>query len=179
MNVLSLFKKVKAFVFDIDGVLTDANLLLIPDIHPEGKLIMTRTMNTKDGYAIQCALRQGYPIAIISGGKNSGAEQRLQYLGIQHIFMDVKNKLECFDSFIQSQDVQREHVLYMGDDIPDYNILKVAGIKTCPADAVTEIKELVDYISPFKGGECCVRDVIEKTLKLQGKWALDVTTRAI
>ena len=179
MNVLSLFKKVKAFVFDIDGVLTDANLLLIPDIHPEGKLIMTRTMNTKDGYAIQRALKQGYPIAIISGGKNSGAEQRLQYLGVQHIFMDIKNKLECFDAFLQSQGLQRADVLYMGDDIPDYDILKVAGVKACPADAAAEIKEIADYISPLKGGECCVRDVIEKTMKLQGTWALDANTRAI
>jgi 3-deoxy-D-manno-octulosonate 8-phosphate phosphatase (KDO 8-P phosphatase) len=179
MNVLVLFKKVKAFVFDIDGVLTDASVLLIPDIHPEGKLLMTRTMNTKDGYAIQRALKQGYPLAIISGGKNSGAEQRLEYLGVRDIFMDVKNKLECFDSFIQSQGLQRADVLYMGDDIPDYHVLQAAGVKACPADAVAEIKEIADYISPFNGGKCCVRDVIEKTMKLQGKWTLDADTRAI
>ncbi|HEY0298031.1 MAG TPA: 3-deoxy-D-manno-octulosonate 8-phosphate phosphatase, partial [Arachidicoccus sp.] len=107
MNVLALFKKVKAFVFDIDGVLTNGKVLILPDIHPEGKLMMARTMDTKDGYAIQLAVKLGYPIAIISGGRNSGAEQRLQILGVQHIFMGVEHKIEYFDKFLQSQGLQR------------------------------------------------------------------------
>ena len=179
MNVLALFKKVKAFVFDIDGVLTDGSVLLLPDIHPEKKLMMARTMLAKDGYALQLAVKLGYPVAIISGGKNSGAEQRLTYLGVQHIFMGIEHKLECFEHFVQSQGLQMENVLYMGDDIPDYDVLKKAGIKTCPADAVSEIKAIADYISPFKGGDCCARDVIEKVLKLQGNWHTDTATKSI
>lgn len=179
MNVLALFRKVKAFVFDIDGVLTDGKVLLLPDLHPDGKLMMARTMHTKDGYALQLAVKLGYPVAIISGGKNSGAEQRLAYLGIKHIFMGVGHKIECFNNFLQSQGLQKEEVLYMGDDIPDYDILKVAGVKTCPADAVSEIKAIADYVSPFNGGDCCARDVIEKVLKLQGNWHIDTTARSI
>ncbi|MDE1190927.1 MAG: HAD hydrolase-like protein [Arachidicoccus sp.] len=179
MNVLTLFSKVKAFVFDVDGVLSDGSLLILPDIHPEGRLIMARSMSTKDGYAFQFALKSGYPIAIISGGKYSGVEQRLALLGVKHIFMGVEHKIECFQNFIQSQNLKEEEVLYMGDDIPDYDILKIAGVKACPADAVSEIREIADYISPFKGGEGCARDVIEKALKLQGKWHIDTSTRAI
>ncbi|ANI88353.1 3-deoxy-D-manno-octulosonate 8-phosphate phosphatase [Arachidicoccus ginsenosidimutans] len=179
MNVLALFGKVKAFVFDIDGVLTNGQVLILPDIHPEGRLMMARAMSTKDGYAIQLAVKLGYPVAVISGGKNSGAELRLQALGVQHIFMGVAHKIEVFDNFLQSQGLEREDALYMGDDIPDYDILKIAGVRTCPADAVTEIKEISDYISPFKGGESCARDVIEKVLKLQGKWNVDTTAKSI
>lgn len=164
MNALELFKKVKAFVFDIDGVLTNGDVLILPN----EQLIMARSMNTKDGYAIQMAIKQGFPVAIISGGKESGAEKRLEYLGIQHIFMGVGDKKKCLENFIKEQKLQQDSILYMGDDIPDFEIMEIAGIKTCPADAVTEIKNLAQYISSFKGGKGCVRDVIEKTLKLQG-----------
>ncbi|MGF7231705.1 KdsC family phosphatase [Arachidicoccus sp.] len=175
MNALELFKKVKAFVFDIDGVLTNGDVLILPDEH----LIMARSMNTKDGYAIQMAIKQGFSVAIISGGKESGAEKRLEYLGIQHIFMGISDKKKCFDDYLQKSGLQQDSVLYMGDDIPDFEVMQTAGIRTCPADAVTEIKNLAQYISSFKGGSGCVRDVIEKTLKLQGHWPLHTTVKTI
>jgi 3-deoxy-D-manno-octulosonate 8-phosphate phosphatase (KDO 8-P phosphatase) len=175
MNALELFKKVKAFVFDIDGVLTNGDVLILPN----EQLIMARSMNTKDGYAIQMAIKQGFPVAIISGGKESGAEKRLEYLGIQHIFMGVSNKKKCLEDYIKELKLQPESILYMGDDIPDFEVMEVAGIRTCPADAVTEIKNLAQYISPYKGGNGCVRDVIEKTLKLKGYWPIHTTVKTI
>ena len=175
MNALELFKKVKVFVFDIDGVLTNGDVLLLPN----EPLIMARSMNTKDGYAIQMAIKQGFPVAIISGGKESGAEKRLEYLGVQHIFMGISDKKKCLEDFIKKLALQQESVLYMGDDIPDFEVMEHAGIKTCPADAVTEIKNLAQYISPFKGGKGCVRDVIEKTLKLQGCWPIHTSVKTI
>lgn len=172
MNALELFKKVKAFVFDIDGVMTNNQVLLLPDFNIDGKIVMARTMSVRDGYAIQLAVKLGYPVAVISGGKETGAGKRLHDLGVKHVFMDVKDKVARFESFVHDYDLDPNTVLYMGDDIPDYEIMLKAGIKACPADACTEIKAIAEYLSPVKGGDGCVRDVIEKTLKLQDNWPL-------
>lgn len=178
MNALTLFKQVKAFVFDIDGVMTNGQVLVLPDFNIDGKIVMARSMHVRDGYAIQLAIKLGYPMAIISGGKESGAEKRLHFLGVKHIFMGIEDKVACFNQFISDFNLQKEEVLYMGDDIPDYEVMQLAGIKACPADAASEIKVIAQYQSPLKGGDGCVRDVIEKTLKLQDKWPLLSEIRA-
>lgn len=178
MNALELFKQVKAFVFDIDGVMTDNKIMVLPDFNIDGKIVMARTMSVRDGYAIQLAVKLGYPMAVISGGKETGAGKRLHDLGVRHVFMDVKDKVACFETFIKDCQLDPAHVLFMGDDIPDYQVMLRAGIKACPADACTEIKAIAEYLSPIKGGDGCVRDVIEKTLKLQDNWPLNTAIKA-
>jgi 3-deoxy-D-manno-octulosonate 8-phosphate phosphatase (KDO 8-P phosphatase) len=155
---------VKAFVFDVDGVLSR-------DVSPlDSNGEPMRTANVKDGYAIRNAIALGYPIAIISGGKNENIRKRHQYLGITDIYIAVKDKLSCFNEFLSTHKISAETVLFMGDDLPDLELMELSGIPTCPADAVTEIKLLAKYISDRNGGEGCVRDVIEQVLRAQGKW---------
>ena len=178
MNALELFKQVKAFVFDIDGVMTDNTVLVLPDFNIDGKIVMARSMSVKDGYAIQLAVKSGYPVAVISGGKETGAGKRLHDLGVRHVFMDVKDKVNCFKEFIKEYQLDPQSVLYMGDDIPDYQVMQLVGIRTCPADACNEIKAIASYLSPLKGGQGCVRDVIEKTLKLQNNWPITSDIKA-
>ena len=172
MNVLELFKPISTFIFDMDGVLTDGQVLTITGG------TMARSMNVKDGYAISLAIKNGYKVGIISGGKAPEAEERLKYLGIKHIYMQVHNKLECLDKVLQENNLTMQEVLYMGDDIPDYAVMKQVALPCCPADAVAEIKNVSKYISPFDGGKGCVRDVIEKVMKLQDKWDNDAYTRS-
>ena len=162
--MLNKFTKIRLFVFDIDGVLTDGNLLILPD----GQ--WARTMNIKDGYALQLAVKKGYRILVISGGDAVPVKQRLQKLGITDIFLPVQNKPEILQQYLQDHQILREAVLYMGDDIPDLAAMQLAGLPCCPQDAATEIKQLSVYISPLAGGKGCVRDVIEKVLKLNGHW---------
>ena len=156
--------KVRGFVFDVDGVLSDAKIYL----HPEGELM--RSMNIKDGYALQYAVRKGYPIGIITGGNSHQVKERFSNLGIKDIYLSSRNKMEDLEDFLEKHDLKPEAILYMGDDLPDYEVMKVVGFPTCPADADSEIKELAVYISEKKGGNGCVRDVIEQVLRLQGKW---------
>jgi 3-deoxy-D-manno-octulosonate 8-phosphate phosphatase (KDO 8-P phosphatase) len=157
-------RKVKAFVFDVDGVFASSNVIL----HPNGD--MMRTMNIKDGFACFYLLKKGYPVAIITGGNSESVRLRFQSLGIQDIFLGSSNKLKDFESFISKYDIDPETVLYMGDDLPDFPVMKIVGIPTCPADAVEEIKAISRYISDKNGGEGCVRDIIEQVLRLNGKW---------
>lgn len=164
MNALALLKNIKLFVFDVDGVLTDGSLILLDN----GE--MARQMNIKDGYALQLAIKHGYEILIISGGSSNAVKFRLQKLGIQQIFLGVVDKKELLINFINSHNFKREEVLYMGDDMPDIFSMKEAGVACAPADAVAEIKSIAHYISPFAGGKGCVRDVIEKVLKLNNHW---------
>jgi len=155
---------VKAFAFDVDGVLSrDVSPL---DVNGEPM----RTTNVKDGYAIRNAIALGYPIAIISGGKNENIRKRHQYLGITDIYIGVKNKTTCFNDFLERNKLEANSILFMGDDLPDLELMELSGIPTCPADAVTEVKLLAKYISDRNGGEGCVRDVIEQVLRAQGKW---------
>lgn len=156
---------ITTFVFDVDGVLTDGTVSVLTN----GEML--RTMNVKDGYAIRSAVDKGYNLCIISGGKNDGVRIRLEGLGIKNIYLGAKNKIEQLDDYLTANDIKSENVLYMGDDIPDYPVMKGIGLPCCPQDAVPEIKSISKYISHKKGGKGAVRDVIEQVLKVQGKWS--------
>ncbi|MBL7773381.1 MAG: HAD hydrolase family protein [Chitinophagaceae bacterium] len=160
MNVLQNFKNVRHFVFDIDGVLTNSQLL----INSDGMLL--RSMHIKDGYAMQLAIKQGYSISIISGAKGDHLLSRFHHLGIQDIHLGVDDKLPVFTSLA----LDPSTCLYMGDDMPDVSILKQVYLPCCPSDAVEEVKQIASYVSPYQGGMGCVRDVIEKVLKLNKHW---------
>ncbi|MEQ1554671.1 MAG: 3-deoxy-D-manno-octulosonate 8-phosphate phosphatase [Ferruginibacter sp.] len=164
MNVLSLFKDVKLFVLDVDGVLTNGSLILL------GNGEMARTMNIKDGYALQLAIKKGYEVMIISGGASEAVKMRLAKLGITNVHFAVKNKQEILAKFVLENHYTWPQVLYMGDDIPDVLPMQMVGVACAPADAVQEIKSIAHYISPISGGNGCVRDVIEKVLKLNANW---------
>lgn len=157
-------KHITTFIFDVDGVLTDGKVM----VTTSGELL--RTMHTKDGYAIKTALKTGFQVCIITGGTNQGVKARLQNLGIKDIFLRSDDKVAVLNDYLQANDLKLENVLYMGDDIPDYKVMKTVGLPCCPQDAVTEIKDISKYISHKKGGEGCVRDVIEQVLKVQDKW---------
>lgn len=163
-NYKEKLHKVKAFVFDFDGVLSDGKIYTQQD----GEMV--RATNAKDGYALQYALKKGYKVAIISGGFGDSMRLRYRNFPAMDIFLHVSNKIELFHQYLHDNELESENVLVMGDDIPDYQIMKLAGVKCCPADAVEEIKGIADYISFQAGGCGCVRDVIEQTLKLQGRW---------
>ena len=169
MNILATLKTVNTFIFDMDGVLTDGKVTIVP-YGTQQDYVMARSMHTKDGYAIQLAVKKGYTIAVISGGIYPGANKRFAQLGIKHIFMGINDKETCLKELAGKENIDLQQALFMGDDIPDYHSMLLCGAKACPADAVTEIKNISDYISPLKGGEACVRDVIEKVLKLRGDW---------
>ena len=166
--MLKSFKIINTFVFDIDGVLTDGNVLVAADG------LMLRRMNVKDGYALQLAIKKNYEVIIISGSYSAEAEIRLKKLGITKIYMRIEDKLQKLQEVISSN-IKPENILYMGDDIPDYAVMQYCGLACCPADAVAEIRSISKYISPFNGGCGCVRDVIEKVLKLQENWMLDTS----
>lgn len=159
-----LLADIRCFIFDIDGVLTDGSL----HVAENGELL--RIMNVRDGFAMKAAIDAGYEMAIISGGKNEGVRKRLQLLGITNIYMGVPNKMESFLEFCDIYQVNPKEVLYMGDDIPDFEVMQKVGLATCPQDAAPEIKSVSHYISHVKGGKGAVRDVIEQTMKEQGKW---------
>lgn len=148
----------------MDGVLTDGSIL----VTEAGEQL--RSFNIKDGYALQLAIKCGYQICAISGGRSTGVGKRLKTLGIRDVFLGVGDKTKILTQFLAEKQVQPEHILYMGDDIPDLAAMKLVGLPVCPADAAEEIKAICLYISPINGGKGCARDVIEKVLKVQGKW---------
>ncbi|NML21521.1 HAD hydrolase family protein [Pseudoflavitalea sp. G-6-1-2] len=166
MSLLADLKKVTTFIFDMDGVLTDGTLMILDN----GQFI--RRMNIKDGYALQLAVKKGYRVAVISGSTSDPAVIRLGKLGITDVFMGVKNKTEVFNQYLQQHQTDASQILYMGDDIPDLAVMKLAGMPCAPADAVNEIKQVARYISTASGGMGCVRDVIEKVMKLNDHWDL-------
>ena len=168
MNILALFKPINTFIFDVDGVLA-TNLILVL----QGD--MARSMNTRDGYALQLAVKKGYRVVIISGGKSEPVKQRLIGLGITDVFLGIHNKREILLEYVQTHQLKWEEILYMGDDIPDYSPMQLVGMPCCPADAVNEVKSISKYISIFNGGHGCGRDVIEKVMKLNGHWDLDTS----
>jgi len=161
--MLDKFKEIQHFVFDVDGVLTNGSLLLDPT---SGQLL--RSMNTRDGYALQLAVKKGFEIIIITGGKSSMVEDRLKGLGIKEVHLGVHEKKTLLESLSNRIDLNK--TLYMGDDIPDLEAMQLCGIPSAPADACSEILSVAQYVSPKNGGQGCVRDVIEKVMKLQGKW---------
>lgn len=162
-GVLDLFGKVDHFVLDVDGVLTDGGLYLV-----EG--FFTRKMNTKDGFALIKAIQKGYMVSVITGGRNPLVAERLKSLGVQDVYLSCDDKKEALEELINIYDKDPQHMLYMGDDLPDYPAMQMVGLPTCPNDAVQDIKDTCKYISPIEGGRGCVRDVIEKTLKIRGDW---------
>jgi len=163
-NFKERLKEIKAFVFDVDGVFSN-NVF----IQSDGELL--RTMNTKDGFALHHAVnKHSFVAAIITGGNSESVKTRFQSLGLTDIYLKSPNKLDDFEDFISKYDFKPSQVLYMGDDIPDYEVMTKVGIPTCPSDASEEIKSISVYISDKKGGEGCVRDVIEQVLRAQGKW---------
>ncbi len=163
-NYKQLLNNVKAFIFDVDGVLTDGKL----HISEKGELL--RQMNVKDGYALKHALKKGYEICIISGGNNPAVKSRLQGLGITNVYLGIDDKMESLDEFSDVYDVPFENMCYMGDDIPDIPVMKVVGLATCPQNAVPEVKAISHYVSHKNGGDTCVRDIIEQVLKVQHNW---------
>lgn len=159
-----IMNQINTFIFDVDGVLTNGYV----HVFANGEL--ARQMNIKDGYALKTAVDAGYKICIISGGTNEGVRARIKGLGITDIYLGVHNKMEKLNEFMDMYQILPESILYMGDDIPDYEVMKKVGLASCPKDAVPEIQAIADYISQKKGGEGCVRDVIEQVLKVQAKW---------
>jgi len=159
-----ILPKINTFIFDVDGVLTNGTLTIMPD----GELV--RHMNVKDGYAMKNALNKGFRVCIISGGTNEGVRNRLQALGIDDVFLGAHDKIKEYSELVKKYNLKPENVLYMGDDVPDYPVMKLVGLPACPNDAVREIQQVSKYISDKKGGEGCVRDVIEQVLRVQNKW---------
>jgi len=164
MNVLEAFEPITTFIFDVDGVLTDGTVLLL-----DGGL-QARRMHTKDGLALQMALRAGYRVIVISGAYSEPVLKRLQYLGLTEIFLAIKNKKAFLTNYFTEHRIDWKETLYMGDDLPDLDMLRQCGLSCCPADAVVEVQKESTYISSIKGGQGCVRDVIEKVLKLNNNW---------
>ena len=156
--------QINTFILDVDGVLTDGTIM----ITTSGE--MYRTMHTKDGFALKTAMDKGYNVCIISGGSNEGVRSRLAGLGIKEIHLGAHQKLKTLNAYLAEKAIKAENVLYMGDDIPDYEVMQQIGLPCCPQDAVPEIKAVSKYISHKKGGKGCVRDVIEQVLKVQGNW---------
>jgi 3-deoxy-D-manno-octulosonate 8-phosphate phosphatase (KDO 8-P phosphatase) len=173
MNVLAEFKKVTTFVFDVDGVLTDSTVLVLPDG------VQARRMNIKDGLGLQMAIKNGFRVIVISGSYSVPVIQRLKNLGIEEVRMAIPDKKKFIEEYIAENNLNWEEILYMADDLPDLELMKVVGLPCCPADAVPEILELCKYISPVSGGFGCARDVIQKVLKVQDKWIFhkDVTSK--
>ncbi|CAN5171344.1 HAD-IIIA family hydrolase [soil metagenome] len=173
MNVLNKLSKVRNFVFDMDGVLTDGNLFIHENMN------WVRQMNIKDGYALQLAVKCGYKMIVVSGSHSPPVAERLRKLGIEDVFMGVVDKRKLLADLITNYNIDSNELLYMGDDLPDYEAMNMAGVACCPADAATDIKKISSYISYKKGGEGCVRDVIEKVLRLNNHWPLQTTISSI
>ncbi len=163
-NYKELMNNITTFIFDVDGVLTDSSV----HVTPSGEML--RIMNIRDGFAMKAALESGYNVCIISGGSNEGVRIRLRNLGIHDIHLGCPNKVETFKEYIELYNIKPENVLYMGDDIPDYHVMKLVGLPTCPQDSSPEIKAISTYISHKNGGKGAVRDVIEQVMKVQEKW---------
>lgn len=159
--------KIKGIIFDVDGVLSPESIPL----HPSGEPM--RVINTKDGYAMQLAAKKGLQLGIITGGDSNAVRIRFESLGFQHIYLKAKNKINEFNDFLKKTGLSPEQICYVGDDVPDYEIMKIVGLPACPSDAVPEIKEISKYISHKPGGLGVGRDIIEQVLKAQGKWMQD------
>ena len=172
-NVLDYFKQITTFVFDVDGVLTDGSLVILPNG------VMARNMNTKDGFALQLAIKKGYNIIIISGGSSPVVEYRLSTLGITEVYMKAENKLSILQNHLTKKNISATNVLFMGDDIPDIEAMKSVHLATCPSDATQDVLAVAEYVSPYPGGKGCVRDVIEKVMKLQGKWVTNTDIQSL
>ncbi|MBP9069403.1 MAG: 3-deoxy-D-manno-octulosonate 8-phosphate phosphatase [Bacteroidia bacterium] len=166
INYKQALTKITTFIFDIDGVLTNNTVF----INEQGELL--RNMHSKDGYAIQLAIKKGYKIIIISGGNNEPVKKVLERAGVQHVFIRQSDKLQCYTDFLIEHSLSDKEIMYMGDDLPDWHVMSRVAVAACPNDAATEIKEISQYISDKKGGEGCVRDIIEQTMRAQQTWEI-------
>ncbi len=155
---------ITTFILDVDGVLTDSS------VHITSTGEMLRTMNIRDGYAMKAAIESGFNVCVISGGSNEGVRIRLQNLGITDIHLAAPDKVLTFMEYCRQYDIEPDHVLYMGDDLPDYHVMKLVGLPACPQDSAPEIKSISRYVSHRNGGRGAVRDVIEQVMRVQGKW---------
>jgi 3-deoxy-D-manno-octulosonate 8-phosphate phosphatase (KDO 8-P phosphatase) len=165
-NFKEKLNKITTLIFDIDGVFTDNKVLVMEN----GEVV--RNVHSKDGYAIQLAVKKGYRLVILSGGNNVAVKNLLAKTGIQHLFINQHDKLQCYKDFIYENNLKEEEILYMGDDLPDYEVMSRVGIAACPNDSAPEIKSISIYISPKNGGEGCVRDIIEQVMRAQSTWAI-------
>lgn len=163
-NYKELLNHITTFIFDVDGVLTDGSVILLPGQEP------IRTFDSKDAFAMQLAIKKGYRIAIITGGKSQTVKERMQFLGVTDIYLGASNKIEKLEELMYMHDLKKEEMLYLGDDLPDYEVMAACGVACTPSDGAPEIKAIADYVSPKNGGKGCVRDVIEQTLKVQSNW---------
>ena len=168
MNLL----KIKAFAFDIDGVATDGSILCIPG----GDLL--RVYDAKDSFAVRMAVMNGYPVAVITGGSSESIRERMVTTGLkpEDVFLHCRNKMDEFMLFCERYSLQPGEVMYFGDDIPDIEVIRACGCGVCPSDAVEEVKEAADYVSPFPGGKGCLRDTLERVMRAQGRWLFDTET---
>ena len=160
-------QKIKAIIFDVDGVLSDCTIQMDENGDP------LRTINIKDGYAIQLAVKHGLQLAIMTRGNNENVRSRYEYLGVKDIYISCSMKIRTWEEFLKKYDLKEDEIIYVGDDIPDYEVMKRAGCPCCPKDACTEIKEISTYISDCKGGHGVARDILEQVMKAQGKWVLN------
>ncbi len=165
-NFKEKLNHIKTFLFDVDGVLTNGSVLVMEN----GELV--RNFNSKDGFALQLAIKKGYRIAIITGGNSQAVKQTLHGLGIEDVFLSQSDKLQCYKDYINEHDLKEEEIVFMGDDLPDYEVMKRVGIAACPNNAAHEIKQISIYISNRNGGEACVRDIIEQVMRCQGTWEI-------
>lgn len=166
-NYKSSLKKITTFCFDVDGVFTNGIVQLLPD----GEQV--RTANVRDGYAVQLAVKKGFRIAIITGGRSEAVRKRFEGLGVMDVFLGSQNKINVLNKYLADQGIGAGEVCYMGDDIPDFHVMRHVGLAVCPQDAAPEIKAISAYVSPFPGGYGCVRDILEQAMKVQGKWMDD------
>lgn len=160
-------KRIRAIIFDVDGVLSRETITLPADGVPN------RTVNIKDGYALQLAMKMGLRIAIMTGANVEAIRVRYQGLGLQDIFMACAVKIKTYEAFCEKYQLTDDEVMYMGDDIPDLEVMRRVGCPVCPKDACSEVREASVYVSDRRGGEGCARDVVEQTLRTQGKWLMD------
>ncbi len=163
-NYKEKLKQITTFVFDYDGVFSDGVVYVLEN----GE--MMRTTHSRDGYAVQLAIKKGYRIAVITGANSPGVAERFRHLDMPDIYLGASDKRSVFESFVEKYGLRKEEILVMGDDIPDYPMLQSAGVATCPADAVWEIRSVSEYVSIYPGGKGCVRDIIEQVMRLQGNW---------
>ncbi|MDM1048912.1 KdsC family phosphatase [Sphingobacterium hotanense] len=171
--IFQKFTQIKAVVLDVDGVLTDGTL----QVNESGDQL--RTFYVKDGYAMQLAEKMGLMLWVISGGRSEGVRLRLQGLGVKEIHLGVSQKMDVLNELLTKYELIADQLMYVGDDMPDYEVMQVVGIAACPVDAVEDIKTISHYMSPFKGGRGVVRDILEKILKLQGKWGVQTHIKSV
>jgi 3-deoxy-D-manno-octulosonate 8-phosphate phosphatase (KDO 8-P phosphatase) len=165
-NFKSRLKNINTLIFDIDGVLNDGNIFFMAD----GAHV--RPLHNKDNFALQQAVKKGYTIVIISGGNAALIKDFLQEIGIEYVFLKQHDKLSCYKDFIAEHTIDENQILYMGDDLPDYEVMQRVSVACCPADAAIEIKNISIYVSPKNGGEGCARDIIEQVMRVRGDWQI-------